>query len=65
MIWCIAAAVVIGQLVMLDSIAGGDRFSGSTIAFYSIIGFGSLLLLVVTPWWWLFALSRRRLEGSR
>ncbi len=64
-IWCIAAAVVIGQLVMLDSIAGGDRFSGSTIAFYSIIGFGSLLLLVVTPWWWLFALSRRRLEGSR
>jgi len=64
-IWCIAAAVFTAQLVMLDRIAGGDRFSRTTIAFYSIIGFGSLLLLVVTPWWWLFAMSRRRLEGSR
>ena len=53
------------QLVTLDRIAGGDRFSRTTIAFYSIIGFGSLLLLVVTPWWWLFAMSRRRVEESR
>jgi len=64
-IWCIAAAVFTAQRVMLDSIAGGDRFSRTTIAFYSIVGFCSLVLLIVTPWWWLFAMSRRRLEGSR
>jgi hypothetical protein len=63
-IWCIAAAVFTAQLVMLDRIAGGARFARTTVAFYSIVGFGSLLLLVVTPWWWLVALSHRRVEGS-
>ncbi len=65
LIWCIAAAVFAGQLVMLDRIAGGDRFPGTTIVLYSIVGYGSLLLLVLTPWWWLFAISRRRVEESR
>ena len=65
LIWCTAAAVFIGQMVGLNGIAGADRFAGRTVVFYSIIGFGSLLLLVLTPWWWLFAISRRRLEGSR
>jgi len=60
LIWCTAAAVFVGQMVMLNGIAGGDRFSGTTIVFYSIIGFGSLLLLVLTPWWWLFAMPVRR-----
>jgi hypothetical protein len=63
-IWCIAAAVFTVQLVMLDRIAGGARFSRTTITFYSIVGFGSLLLLVITPWWWLVAMSHRRVEGS-
>jgi hypothetical protein len=45
---------------MLNGIAGGDRFPRTTIVFYSVVGFGSLLVLVLTPWWWLFAMSRRR-----
>ncbi len=61
---CCLARVFAGQLVMLDRIAGGDRFASTTILFYSVVGFGSLLLLVLTPWWWLFAISRRRVEES-
>ena len=60
LIWCAAAAVFIGQMVMLNGIAGGDRFRGTTVVLYSVVGFGSLLLVVLTPWWWLFAMPVRR-----